>query len=532
MNFSIVRVMWGSALVVVALAIGLSVWVSTEIGALDEIDQRSAQLSEARELTQELRYHLAQVQQFYTDASLTQEREPVQEAAANYRQALSLLDQLARLAPEYATTVQKLRGPVDELNRVGERMFEAYSSVGKAAGDQVMSEFDAHSAEVIARFAELQEPLGKDYADVGRRADERRDSLRFASLLAWSLVVVVIIGSTWLIHLRVLPPIRRLSRSLDRLADGSGDLTREIRQDAEDEIGAVVSAFNRFVAGLRQQIATVAEVAHTLDHSSTQLVSDAQAAEQSAEVLRVEVEQVATAVNEMAMTVQGVAEHAHDSSAQTADANREAHSAIQVVDATIADIRVLAAEVLRAAQVIEELEGHSREIGGVLEVIRTIADQTNLLALNAAIEAARAGEQGRGFAVVADEVRTLASRTQASTEEINGMIDRLQRSSREAVAVMEESRQHAEHGVAQAEGAGQALRNISARVAAVSERSLQIAEAAREQSLVSEEINRRISSLSDEAGRTVELADTTLQRGRHAGENAHRLEGIVGQFKY
>ena len=213
---------------------------------------------------------------------------------------------------------------------------------------------------MIARFAELQEPLGKDYADVGRRADQRRDSLRFASLLAWSLVVVVIIGSTWLIHLRVLPPIRRLSRSLDRLADGSGDLTREIRQDAEDEIGAVVSAFNRFVAGLRQQIATVAEVAHTLDHSSTQLVSDAQAAEQSAEVLRVEVEQVATAVNEMAMTVQGVAEHAHDSSAQTADANREAHSAIQVVDATIADIRVLAAEVLRAAQVIEELEGHSR----------------------------------------------------------------------------------------------------------------------------------------------------------------------------
>lgn len=532
MNFSIVRVMWGSALLVVALAVGLSVWVSTEIAALDQVDHRAVQLSEAREQTQELRYHLAQVQQFYTDASLTQEREPAEEAAANYREALSLLEQLARLAPAYAPQLQKLRTPVDELDAVGKRMFEAYSSAGKAAGDQVMSDFDARSAEVIARFAELQKPLSEDYAEALTHGEALREELHYSSLAAWSLVVLVIIGSTWLIHLRVLPPIRRLSRSLERLSDGSGDLTREIRQDAEDEIGAVVSAFNRFVAGLRQQIATVADVAHTLDHSSTQLVSDAQAAEQSAEVLRVEVEQVATAVNEMAMTVQGVAEHAHDSSAQTADANREAHSAIQVVDATISDIRVLASEVGKAAQVIEELEGHSREIGGVLEVIRTIAEQTNLLALNAAIEAARAGEQGRGFAVVADEVRTLASRTQASTEEINSMIERLQKSSRTAVAVMEESRLHAEHGVAQAEGAGQALRSISARVAAVSERSLQIAEAAREQSLVSEEINRRISSLSEEAGRTVELAETTLQRGRHAGENAHRLEGIVGQFKY
>ena len=531
MNFSIVRVMWGSALVVVALAIGLSVWVSIEIGALDEIDQRSAQLSEARELTQELRYHLAQVQQFYTDASLTQEREPVQEAAANYREALSLLDQLARLAPEYATTVQNLRGPVDELNRVGERMFEAYSSAGKAAGDQVMSEFDAHSAEVIARFAELQEPLGKDYADVGRRADERRDSLRFTSLLAWSLVVAVIIGSTWLIHLRVLPPIRRLSRSLDRLADGSGDLTREIRQDAEDEIGAVVSAFNRFVAGLRQQIATVAEVAHTLDHSSTQLVSDAQAAEQSAEVLRVEVEQVATAVNEMAMTVQGVAEHAHDSSAQTADANREAHSAIQVVDATIADIRVLAAEVLRAAQVIEELEGHSREIGGVLEVIRTIADQTNLLALNAAIEAARAGDQGRGFAVVADEVRSLAIRTQKSTQEIAGIISSLQKQTGSIVEMMATCREQGNRSSEQASTAGELLGQITQDVTHIMDMSTQIAAAIEQQSLVANEVNRNVNNIRDIAQESSTMAEENAKSSDGLNKQAQLLNQAVAKYR-
>ena len=299
MNFSIVRVMWGSALLVVALAVGLSVWVSVQIAALDEVDHRAVQLSEAREQTQELRYHLAQVQQFYTDASLTQEREPAEEAAANYREALSLLEQLARLAPAYAPHLQKLRAPVDELDAVGKRMFEAYSTAGKTAGDQVMSDFDARSAEVIARFAELQKPLSDDYTEALTQGEALREALHYRSLAAWSLVVLVIIGSTWLIHGRVLPPIRRLSRSLERLTDGNGDLSRVIRQDADDEIGAVVGAFNGFVAGLRQQIATVAEVAHTLDHSSTQLVSDAQAAEQSAEVLRVEVEQVATAVNEM-----------------------------------------------------------------------------------------------------------------------------------------------------------------------------------------------------------------------------------------
>ncbi len=532
MNFSIARVMWGSVLSLVAMAIGLSIWVSSEIALLERVEQRTTQLSLAREQTQELRYHLAQIQQFYTDASLTLEGDAAAEAAQHYRDALAMLGELAQHAPEYATKLNALRTQVDELNTVGRRMFEAYSGSGKAAGDQVMIELDARSAQVIERFDEFQNPLGSDYAASLASAEELRGQLKFSSLLAWALVVLLMIGSTWLIHRRVLPPIRRLSRSLENLAAGSGDLTRVIRQDAEDEIGAVVSAFNRFVAGLRQQITTVADVANTLDQSASQLVSDAQSAERSAEVLRVEVEQVATAINEMVMTVQGVAAHAHDSSEQTADADREAQSAIRVVDTTIAQIRQLAQEVGKAAQVIEELEGHSREIGGVLEVIRTIAEQTNLLALNAAIEAARAGEQGRGFAVVADEVRTLASRTQASTEEINSMIDRLQKASRQAVAVMEDSRAHAEHGVAEAEGAGQALRSISSRVASVSQSSQQIAEAAREQSVVSEEINRRISSLSDEAGRTVELADATLQRGKNAGENARRLGGIVGQFSY
>ncbi|MGV8864031.1 MAG: methyl-accepting chemotaxis protein [Pseudomonas sp.] len=240
---------------------------------------------------------------------------------------------------------------------------------------------------------------------------------------------------------------------------------------------------------------------------------------------------MATAVNQMAATVQGVATNAKASSTQTGDADRQAQVALGAINQTIADIHTLADEVRGAAEVIQALETHSRSIGGVLEVIRTIAEQTNLLALNAAIEAARAGEQGRGFAVVADEVRTLASRTQASTQEIQGMIERLQNTSRQAVKVMEDSCGHAERGVAQVESAGQALISISTLVASVSEMSSQIAEAAREQSTVSDEINQRISNVADVAVRTVKLSESTLARGKAAGEDAKRLGKVVSQFK-
>lgn len=532
MKFSIARLMISCAAVLLVSAVGLSWWMSSQVSRLGDLGQELTTLSDAQESTQELRYHAAQIQQFYTDASLTGESEAADEGQQHHQQALEKLALIERTVPAFAAQLQALRGPVDRLNAQGRRMFQAYSTEGKAAGDEVMTDFDQSSADVISNFAALSKPLAERYQLARVESRAVREALKLNTMLAWGFALVVMMATLWIISRRVLPPIYRLSRSLNDLNAGSGDLSRTLRQDHDDEIGQVVDGFNRFVAGLRQQISTVADVAHTLEHSSTQLVNDAQAAEGSAEVLRVEVEQVATAVNQMAATVQGVAANAQASSSQTANADREAQAAIGVVNQTISDIRKLANEVGKAAEVIHTLEAHSREIGGVLEVIRTIADQTNLLALNAAIEAARAGEQGRGFAVVADEVRTLASRTQTSTQEIHSMIEGLQGASQQAVKVMQESRAYAEQGVTQAETAGQALVSISALVASISDMSLHIAEAAREQSAVSDEINQRIISVADVAARTVQLAESTLGRGRAAGENAHRLEGIVGQFKF
>ena len=529
-TLSISRLMVLCAAGLVATALGLTLLMHTQINDLDDIELNSKQLGTALESTQKLRYDSAQIQQFYTDASLTQDAEPLDDAQKYYTASLQLLDELTPMVPSLSSSIQALRIPLEQLNSTGKFMVQAYAR-NKVDGDKVMEDFDLRSAKVISDFAAFSEPLDKLYRQQLTDSKAERTMIRTTNLIAWSTVLVIMLGALWLIANRVLPPMQSLSKALSALNDGSGDLSRTIKSNRDDEIGQVIELFNAFLGNLRLKITTVADVSTGLERSAEQLLSDAGASQRSATDLQVEVEQVAAAANQMATNVQGVATNAQASAAQTQDADKQAQAAIAVVNKTIIDIRALADEVGRAAIVISDLEGHSREIGGVLEVIRTIAEQTNLLALNAAIEAARAGEQGRGFAVVADEVRTLASRTQKSTQEINGMIDRLQNASKQAVEVMDDSRVFAERGVQQAISAGEALQRISGLVSSVSDMSLQIAQAANEQAMVTDEINRRISSVSVVATTTVALAESTLKRGRESGGDAERLLEIVHQFK-
>ncbi len=530
MTLSISRLMAFCAAGLVAAAIGLTVFIQNQLNDLDAIGHEVEHLGTALESTQKLRYETAQIQQFYTDASLTQDQEPIQEARQHYAASLQLLDELSPMVPTLSKQMQALRAPLEQLDSTGNLMVKAYAG-SKAEGDKVMEDFDQRSATVIADFAAFSEPLEKLYRQQLERSESERTTLQVTNLVAWATVLVIILGVLGLIATRVLPPMAHLSKALNALNDGSGDLSRTIKSDRDDEIGKVVVLFNAFLGSLRSKVTTIAEVSKSLERSSEQLLSDADASQRSASDLQIEVEQVAAAANQMATNVQGVATNAKASSAQTLDADKQAQEAIAVVNKTIVDIRALAEEVSRAAQVISDLEGHTREIDSVLEVIRTIAEQTNLLALNAAIEAARAGEQGRGFAVVADEVRTLASRTQTSTLEINGMIGRLQNASQQAVKVMDESRGFAERGVQQALSAGEALARISQLVGSVSDMSLHIAEAANEQAMVTDEINRRITSVSAVASNAVAQAESTLDGGRASGADAERLKHIVRQFK-
>ncbi|WP_373416379.1 methyl-accepting chemotaxis protein [Pseudomonas sp. ABC1] len=246
---------------------------------------------------------------------------------------------------------------------------------------------------------------------------------------------------------------------------------------------------------------------------------------------QLETDQVATAMHEMSATVQDVAGNAASAAHAASEADQQAISGRAVVAQTVSAIESLAEEVDRASQVIHELEQDSVNISSVVDVIRSIAEQTNLLALNAAIEAARAGEQGRGFAVVADEVRTLASRTQQSTSEIQSMIEKLQAGAANAVSVMDSSRSKAQVGKEQVSTAGHMLDQITASVTTINDMNAMIASAAEEQSAVAEEINRNVTNVSQIAEETSEASRQNVQTSKELSQLAGNLQRLVKMFR-
>jgi methyl-accepting chemotaxis protein len=240
---------------------------------------------------------------------------------------------------------------------------------------------------------------------------------------------------------------------------------------------------------------------------------------------------LATAVNEMAASAQEVAKSAEQAAESTRNAHQESSNGKEVVDKTVISIHAVAHEVQGTAQVIHELEAQSEQIGTILDVIRGIAEQTNLLALNAAIEAARAGEQGRGFAVVADEVRTLAQRTQQSTAEIQGMITQLQSGSKKAVTVMEQGRKQATASVEQATMAGGSLQKIANAVSKIADMTTHIATAADEQYKVTGEIDRNIVAITTVINGTVDVTQKSAEGAEHLKALAKKLQSLVAMFK-
>lgn len=351
------------------------------------------------------------------------------------------------------------------------------------------------------------------------------------------IMVSVIIGSTivaiilaYLIARSILTPVNNLRNTILEIEHNS-DLTRRIEVISDDEIGTTASAFNnmleKFEALIQQvfssssQLATAAEEVSAVAHDSARNVENQ----------RVETDQVATAINEMTATVQEVAQNAQSASGAAASADNEAQSGKAIVNQTADAIARLATEVENAAKVIHGVEQDSESIGSVLDVIKGIAEQTNLLALNAAIEAARAGEQGRGFAVVADEVRTLASRTQQSTTEIEAMIAKLQTGSKQAVHVMEQGKEQANKGTEMAREAASSLDAIARAVANINEMNTQIAAAAEEQTTVSEEINKSVVNISQISEQTANGAVQTTAASTDLSRLANDLQNLVGQFK-
>lgn len=340
------------------------------------------------------------------------------------------------------------------------------------------------------------------------------------------LVIVVLLA------IRINRPIREVSAALEDIATGEGDLTRRITVKSQDEVGVLAGYFNQFVEQLAGIIRLLGESIQASRSTANQANSLAEETSRGMSEQQESVIMVATASEEMSQTAAEVA----SSAAQAASASSIAEDATEqgraVVRTTTVNITTLAGKMKDSMPIVEQLSSDSENIAAVLQVIRSIAEQTNLLALNAAIEAARAGEQGRGFAVVADEVRGLAGRTAQSVEEIEGVIAQLQKATGEVVVAMQESSEMAADYSTQVQQAMEALDKIGSSISEINMMSTQIATAAEEQSSVAEEINRNVQSIRGVTDEVAENANRSAELSQQINHQSEQQQQLIGQFKY
>ena len=389
----------------------------------------------------------------------------------------------------------------------------------KSSKELVPAYFDNEGRDKLLWAADIPDTDWELVLVLDKAALEAPLSSLLMTQLGMALLVLVgsILAISWLVSM-LLGPLTKVSQALARIADGNGDLTQRIKIDANDEVGQLANSFNRFVGSQHQLIGNIRKLANELNADAERSLVTNQAAVDELQRQQQEVTMVATAVTEMASATMEIAGNAENTAAAAQQSAQSSEQGKMLVNKTRQSINGLAEEVGQATEVIGELSRHAQAITSILSTIQGIAEQTNLLALNAAIEAARAGEQGRGFAVVADEVRVLSRRTQDSTQQIQSTIETLQQTTARAVSLMQTSQGLADNSVQDADQAVRALEEITSAISLISDMAGQIATAAEEQTQVTGEITQNTTAIKD-------VSDEITASAMRDLDQAHSLKG-------